>query len=144
MYTFYPSQTDVTLTANSVPQQNGMPIGGNEIPGIKLDAIMNFEDQKTPTKVAILLQKFGWSECGSHPDTKQQMWQKNPPDDASDEAKAGWDNDLKNGFWLWDEAMAYEFGKFIGIGDDVDWSKSQGSANMGSAGATSSPGRLGG
>lgn len=136
MYSNWPSQTEVTLTANSVPQQSGIAIPGDQIPGIQLNAQLEIERQKTPGKVAILLQKFGWKECGTHPDNQQQMWSKQPADNATDEVKAAWDADLKNGYWMWYEAMAYEFGKFISIDTDVDWSKSHPSNVGGSEGAT--------
>ena len=71
-----------------------------------------------PNKCEALLFKFGWQRRVSDPDTQEALYYKPSPHDATDEIKKGWDYDLQNGYWHWYEAMAYEFGKFMSIGDD--------------------------
>ena len=71
-----------------------------------------------PNKCEGLIFKLGWTERSRDPDTTEPLYYKPPPSDATDEVKKAWDYDLQNGYWHWYEAMAYEFGKFMSIGDD--------------------------
>ena len=119
MYRDWPSLDVVRISPSndSTPNSTGFQIE------------LEREPMSVPGKIEQLLTKFGWEHSQICPNTKEQLWQKNPLDSHTDEMKAAWDNDLQNCHWYWYEAMAYEFGKFIGIGDDVDWSKSQGSSD---------------
>lgn len=128
MYRDWPSEDQVRII------QNGSDGAVNSTPGFSIN--IEREPMAVPGKVEMLLTRFGWTHSQMCPNTKEQLWQKNPPTDSTEEVKKAWDNDLQNCHWYWYEAMAYEFGKFIGIGDDKDWNKSQGSAGMGSVDAS--------
>lgn len=126
MYKNWPTKDQLRVSMN----QGGIPNEGS----FQVD--LERESMDVPAKVEILLIRFGWEHSQQCPNTNEQLFQKKPNKDATDEAKAAWDFDLQNGHWYWYEAMAYEFGKFISIDTDVDWSKSHPSNVGGSAGAT--------
>ncbi len=127
MYSNWPNEDVARLSMN----QSGIPNEGS----FRVD--LERSEMGVPGKVETLLTKFGWEPSQSCPNTKEQLFQEKPPSNAPDNIKAAWDHDLQNAHWYWYEAMAYEFGKFMSIGTDVDWSKEQHPSNVGgSAGAT--------
>ena len=69
--------------------------------------------------------------ASSHPDTCETLFQKHAPDGANDEERSKWNYELANGYWFWYEAIAYEFSKFMSIGDDSG-KESRGEQTMGS------------
>ncbi len=71
-----------------------------------------------PNTCEQLLFQLGWTQRTCDPDTQESLYYKPSPDDATAEVRKGWDYDLQNGYWHWYEAMSYEFGKFMSIGDD--------------------------
>ncbi len=100
----YPTSPEVRCTPGGTP--NGMQFE------------ITMPQVCVPAKCEQLLFKLGWTVRTSNPDTQEMLYYKCPPNDATDEIKKGWDFDLQNGYWHWYEAMAYEFGKFMSIGDD--------------------------
>ena len=81
---------------------------------------INFQIREVPDKMDDFLQKTGWMSCGAHPDTREKLYRKPCPDNATDEIQKEWPYELGSGYWHWYEAVAYEFGKFMTIGDDVN------------------------
>ena len=120
MYKNWPSEDQIRLSHND-----------NGVNGAMLSVDLEREPHSVPGKVEDLLMKFGWEHSQFCPNSKEQLFQKKPPTDAPDNIKAAWDNDLQTAHWYWYEAMSYEFGKFMSIGTDVDWSKEQHPSNVG-------------
>lgn len=114
MYTNWPDEDKIRMSIND----SGMN-------GAGLSVNLEREPHSVPGKVETLLHKLGWEHSQTDPNTKEMLWHKMPPPGATDEVKSKWDNDLQNCHWFWYEAMSYEFGKFMSIGDDGDWSGSQ-------------------
>lgn len=123
MYNNWPNEDVARISMN----QSGIPNEGS----FRVD--LERSKMSVPAKVEILLTKFGWEASQSCPNTKEQLFQKKPPTDATDETKTAWDWELQNSHWFWYEAMAYEFGKFISIGTEVDWNQSQHPSSVGGA-----------
>lgn len=103
MYSSFPSPTLVNISGQ----------------GNMINMDVNFPIHTVPEKCLNFLQKLGWEVATSHPDTKESLFQKNPPKGSSDEIKKEWNYDLQHCYWHWYEAMAYEFGKFMGIDEDT-------------------------
>ena len=114
MYNGWPSQDQIRMSNND-----------SGINGAAFSVDLEREPHTVPGKGETLLMKFGWVHSEICPNTKEQLFQKRPPSDAPDNVKSSWDSDLQSCHWRWYEAMAYEFGKFMSIGDDRDWNKSQ-------------------
>ncbi len=74
---------------------------------------------RVPTKCQDFLDKLGWTPNTQHPDTGETLFQKLPPQNCTDEVRNDWNHDLQYSYWHWYEAMAYEFGKFMGIDEDT-------------------------
>jgi hypothetical protein len=129
MYNGWPNEDQVRV---NLTNPNGAVNSGS------FDINLEREPHRVPAKVQTLLTRFGWTTSETCPNTKEVLFQKDPPNDAPDNVKSAWDSDLQNCHWRWYEAMAYEFGKFMSIGDDADWNKSQGSG-VGSANQASPP-----
>ncbi len=91
-------------------------ITGGTPNGVQFEILM--PPVTVPNKCEQLLFTLGWTVRASDPDTTEVLYYKPPPSDATKEVTQGWDFDLQNGYWHWYEAMAYEFGKFMSIGDD--------------------------
>ncbi len=91
-------------------------IAGNLPSEMRLEIAM--PQVTVPNKCEDLIFKLGWLTRTSDPDTQETLYYKPPPQDAEEKVRQGWDYDLQNGYWHWYEAMAYEFGKFMSIGDD--------------------------
>lgn len=95
---------------------------------------LDYQNRDVPDSQKLFLEKLGWTHAGYHPDTQEEMFHKQCPSDATDTLRNQWDWQLASGYWHWYEAVAYEFSKFIGIGDDKGKSQGgSGSATMGSA-----------
>lgn len=115
MYRNWPSEDRIRMSVND-----------SGINGAALSVDMERDEHSVPGKVEKFLVRLGWSHVLICPNTKEQLWQKSPPDDAPDHVKTNWDSDLQNCHWYWYEAMSYEFGKFMSIGTDTDWNVEQG------------------
>lgn len=125
MYNGWPNEDQIRMSIND-----------SGVNGAGLSVDLERTPHTVPDKAETLLMKFGWVYSETCPNTKEHLFQKRPPTDAPDTVKSSWDNDLQNCHWRWYEAMAYEFGKFMSIGDDAGSSSAAGS---GVGGATSSP-----
>lgn len=92
------------------------------------------QNREVPEKQKEFLEKLGWVNAGYHPDTNEELFRKPCPNGALDEVRSKWCYELGTGYWHWYEAVAYEFTKFIGIGDD----SGKENPNMSGASAASS------
>lgn len=86
--------------------------------GNQLEFNPQFQNREVPESQKEFITKLGWKTAGYHPDTQEELYRKPPPDNATSEVIAAWDYELGSGYWHWYEAVAYEFSKFINIGDD--------------------------
>lgn len=105
MYSNYPNATDVQMQT------------ANEMGSVK--AVLSHNTANVPGKCEDFLLKLGWSHHMSHPDTSERLYHKPPPNEATEDEKKAWNYDLQYAYWHWYEAMAYEFGKFMGIDTDT-------------------------
>jgi len=100
----------------------------------EIRAGINWYQTTVPMKCEAFLEKLGWMRSTVyHPDTGEAMFHKPPPVDCSDENRKNWNHELAFSHWRWYEAMAYEFGKFMGIDEDTGGPSNQ--EQMGSASA---------
>lgn len=74
------------------------------VSGSQLNLDINFEGQSVPPNIhQALTEKLGWAQWGTCPDTNQPIYRK---------------NNSSLHYFYWYEAMAYEFYRFMNIGED--------------------------
>jgi len=105
--------------------------------GSELSFTFNQQNREVPLTQEAFLIKLGWETAGYHPDTHEELFRKPCPNGALDEVRKNWCFQLASGYWHWYEAVAYEFSKFISIGDD------SGKENPNMAGRAASSGPMG-
>lgn len=106
------------------------------VQGNNLSFDVNVPKQEVPHKQRVFIEKLGWAGGYWHPDTGEELFQKHPPSNCTDEVRNSWASDLNYNYWHWYEAVAYEFTKFMGIEDDSGKSHS-GNAEAASASSSS-------
>ena len=79
---------------------------------------LEWQPRDVPDSQLEFLDRLGWQVTMRHPDTNEQMFRKPCPSSATQEVRAAWPYELGSGYWYWYEAVAYEFTKFMTIGDD--------------------------
>ena len=100
---------------------NQLPRGTETTPvvnGNDLQFDIQHQSREVPETQKDFLDRLGWTSAGYHPDTMEELFRKQPPADCSEGKRRAWDNELMTGYWYWYEAVAYEFTKFMTIGDD--------------------------
>ena len=65
-----------------------MSVDDSGMNGAAMSVDLEREPHSVPGKVEVLLTRFGWTHSETDPNTKEQLWQKQPPTDASDEKKS--------------------------------------------------------
>lgn len=91
MFGTYPRNTTVRVSGNGNPNQICLDLDGEK-------------DQYTPGPVGDWLRKQGWNPVGTHPDTDADLWQHSN--------NVGY----PTGYFLWEQAVAYEMFLFMNIG----------------------------
>lgn len=90
-----------------------------EVDGMSsLTFAINHQTQEVPAKMVDFLDRMGWATTNNHPESGEWLFHKYPPNGCTDEVRKQWDNELQSGYWFWYEAVAYEFTKFMTIGED--------------------------
>lgn len=79
---------------------------------------IEFQNSEVPLSQFRFLTMMGWQEVMRHPDTGEALYNKPPPLNCTDEVRNAWDHELVSCYWHWYEAVAYEFTKFLSIGED--------------------------
>ena len=104
MYQNYPNQLEINVSPSTAGQ-------------VQFNLL--HQSSNVPEKCRKFIEKLGWMMQNTHPDTGEQLFHKPPPNGSLDDERKNWNHDLQYGHWHWYEAMAYEFGKFMGIDEDT-------------------------
>lgn len=91
MFRNYPSPTKVSINSS-----------GHEIGHAKF-AVEFDQDSDTPECIRDFLRSHGWSNYGSHPDTREDLWQSK-------------EDHTEYGYYKWEQAVAMQMFIFMNIG----------------------------